>query len=68
MLASAAATHEGSRKPVRDVCIRFSDEYWRDPDEGREYPEEFAGAPAGSGSCLSFSYVAGNDLGLARSC
>lgn len=37
------------RQAVRDVCDRFPDEYWRDLDARREYPEEFVRAMTGAG-------------------
>ncbi|MGF1471817.1 MAG: acyl-CoA dehydrogenase family protein [Rubrobacteraceae bacterium] len=37
------------RRGVREVCERFSGEYWRDLDARRAYPEEFVEAMAGAG-------------------
>lgn len=34
-------SHEELRRSVRKVCGRFPEEYWRELDERREYPEEF---------------------------
>jgi len=36
--------HEDLRRGVREVCLRFPGEYWRDLDSGRRYPEEFVSA------------------------
>ncbi len=37
------------RQGVREVCARFPDEYWRDLDDRREYPEEFVRAMTEAG-------------------
>ncbi|CAN5697239.1 acyl-CoA dehydrogenase family protein [soil metagenome] len=37
------------RQGVREVCERFPDEYWRDLDAKREYPEEFVRAMSDAG-------------------
>ena len=37
------------RQGVREVCEKFPNEYWRDLDEKREYPEEFVRAMTGAG-------------------
>lgn len=37
-------SHEKLRQSVRQVCARFGEEYWRELDERREYPEEFVRA------------------------
>src|SRR5215212_5935256 len=36
--------HEDLRRGVRDVCARFPNEYWRNIDADRRYPEEFVRA------------------------
>ncbi len=36
--------YESLREEVRKVCKRFPNEYWRDLDERREYPEEWVRA------------------------
>ena len=36
--------HEELRRSVREACEGFPDEYWRDLDARREYPEEFVRA------------------------
>lgn len=41
--------HQELRAAVRDLCGRFSGEYWRRLDEARAYPEEFVGALTGAG-------------------
>ncbi|MBX6764213.1 MAG: acyl-CoA/acyl-ACP dehydrogenase [Rubrobacteraceae bacterium] len=42
-------SHEKLRQSVREVCARFGEEYWRELDERREYPEEFVRAMTESG-------------------
>jgi acyl-CoA dehydrogenase len=32
---------EAIRRGVRELCRKYADEYWRELDEGREYPEAF---------------------------
>jgi len=41
--------HEDLQRGVREVCSRFPNEYWRDLDEGRRYPEEFVAAMTEAG-------------------
>ncbi len=36
--------HDELRKAVRELCARFPDEYWRELDQKREYPEKFVKA------------------------
>jgi acyl-CoA dehydrogenase len=43
------AAHEDLRRGVRKVCSRFSNEYWRELDARRRYPEEFVAAMTESG-------------------
>ncbi len=40
---------EELRQGVREVCARFPNEYWRDLDARREYPEEFVRAMTEAG-------------------
>jgi acyl-CoA dehydrogenase len=40
---------EELQRGVREVCSRFPNEYWRDLDEGRRYPEEFVAAMTEAG-------------------
>jgi acyl-CoA dehydrogenase len=42
-------TLESLRQGVRKVCERFPDEYWRELDARREYPEEFVRAVTQAG-------------------
>ncbi len=41
--------HEDLRRGVRDVCARFPNEYWRDLDADRRYPEKFVRAMTEAG-------------------
>ncbi|MGI8538486.1 MAG: acyl-CoA dehydrogenase family protein [Rubrobacteraceae bacterium] len=41
---TARQSHEKLREEVRKVCQKFPNEYWRDLDEKREYPEEWVRA------------------------
>jgi len=41
--------HEELRRGVREVCERFSSEYWRGLDAERRYPEEFVRAMTEAG-------------------
>ncbi len=70
MLADGAATHEGLRKAVREVFARYPNEYWRELDARREYPEEFVRELAGSGllGCLIPEEYGGMGLDLSAAC
>ncbi len=70
MLADGAATHEDLRKAVQEVCARFPNEYWRELDARREYPEEFVRALGGSGllGCLIPEEYGGIGLDLSAAC
>lgn len=58
------------RRNVRDLCARFPDEYWRDLDAGREYPEEFVRAMTEAGylAALIPEEYGGMGLDLAAAC
>jgi acyl-CoA dehydrogenase len=43
------SSREELRRGVREVCARFPNEYWRDLDAGRRYPEEFVEAMGEAG-------------------
>ena len=49
MSATLKGTHEGLRQGVREVCARFPNDYWRELDAGRRYPEEFVRAMTEAG-------------------
>src|SRR5215213_1072983 len=61
---------EDLRRGVREVCSRFPDEYWRDLDAGRRYPEEFAAAMTEAGylGALIPEEYGGMGLGLSAGC
>jgi len=63
-------THESLREEVREVCVGFPDEYWRDLDEKREYPEAFVRAMTASGllGALIPEEYGGMGLGLQAAC
>jgi acyl-CoA dehydrogenase len=44
-----ADPYEDLRRGVREVCAEFPDDYWRELDAKREYPEEFVEAMTKSG-------------------
>ncbi len=58
------------RRGVRDLCARFPDEYWRDLDARREYPEEFVSAMTGAGylAALIPGEYGGMGLDLTAAC
>ena len=62
-----AVTREGLRESVREICARFPDDYWRELDAKREYPEEFVRAMTESGhlGALIPEEYGGMGLGLA---
>src|SRR5574342_901767 len=43
-ITMATELHQELRAPLRDLCRRFTGEYWRRVDEARGYPEEFVRA------------------------
>ncbi len=63
-------THEDLRLGVRDVCARFPNEYWRELDAGRRYPEEFVGAMTEDGylGALIPEEYGGMGLDLSAAC
>jgi acyl-CoA dehydrogenase len=48
-LAEPPVLTENLRRGVREVCSRFPNEYWRDLDAERRYPEEFVAAMTEAG-------------------
>jgi acyl-CoA dehydrogenase len=63
-------THEDLRRGVRDVCARFPNDYWRDLDAGRRYPEEFVRAMTEAGylGALIPEEYGGMGLDLSAAC
>src|SRR5215210_9236788 len=57
---------EEIRRSVREVCEQYPDEYWRELDRGRRYPEEFVEALTRSGwlSALIPEEYGGMGLGV----
>jgi hypothetical protein len=62
--------HEDLRRGVREVCSCFPNEYWRDLDERRRYPEEFVEAMTEAGylGALIPEEYGGMGLDLAAGC
>ncbi len=60
----------GLRQDVRDLCARFPDEYWRDLDARRAYPEEFVRAMTEAGylAALIPEEYGGMGLDLTAAC
>ena len=63
-------THEDLRRAVREACARFPNDYWRDLDAGRRYPEEFVRAMTESGylGALIPEEYGGMGLDLSAAC
>ena len=63
-------THEDLRQGVREVCSRFTNEYWRDLDARRRYPEEFVAAMTEEGylAALIPEEYGGMGLDLSAGC
>jgi acyl-CoA dehydrogenase len=62
--------HEDLRRGVREICSRFPNEYWRDLDAERRYPEEFVAAMTGAGylGALIPEEYCGMGLDLSAAC
>ena len=60
------APFEYLRKQTRELCARFPDEYWRETDRNRRYPQEFVDTltEAGLLSALIPTQYGGLGLGL----
>jgi acyl-CoA dehydrogenase len=65
-----SVAHEKLRRGVREVCARFPNEYWRELDAGRRYPEEFVGAMGEAGylAALIPEEYGGIGLDLSAAC
>jgi len=63
---TSKALHEELRQAVRKICADFPDEYWRELDRERAYPEEFVNAltKAGYLSVLIPEEYGGSGLGI----
>ena len=62
--------HEELRHDVREVCARFPNEYWRELDAERRYPEEFVKAMTEAGylAALIPEEYGGMGLDLSAAC
>jgi acyl-CoA dehydrogenase len=62
--------HEDLRRGVRDVCARFPNEYWRNLDADRRYPEKFVRAMTEAGylGALIPEEYGGMGLDLSAAC
>jgi acyl-CoA dehydrogenase len=65
---SATPEQDSIRDAVRELCARYSDEYWRDLDGRSAYPEEFVKALTTAGwlSALIPAEYGGAGLGMAE--
>ncbi|MDP8948322.1 MAG: acyl-CoA/acyl-ACP dehydrogenase [Actinomycetota bacterium] len=65
-----SVAHEELRRGVREVCARFPNEYWRELDAERRYPEEFVGAMGEAGylAALIPEEYGGMGLDLSAAC
>ena len=68
MLSSSDDRFQDIRDAVRDLCAQFPDEYHREVDEKRGYPEEFVDALTKAGwlAALIPTEYGGSGLGLAE--
>jgi acyl-CoA dehydrogenase len=68
MLSSTDDRFQDIRDAVRDLCAQFPDEYHREVDEKRGYPEEFVDALTKAGwlAALIPTDYGGSGLGLAE--
>jgi acyl-CoA dehydrogenase len=59
--------HDSLRAETRELCSRFTDEYWRETDRERRYPQEFVDTLTASGllSALIPEEFGGRGLDLA---
>jgi acyl-CoA dehydrogenase len=65
-----STSYQDLRRGVREVCARFPNEYWRELDAERRYPEEFVGAMSEAGylAALIPEEYGGMGLGLSAAC
>jgi acyl-CoA dehydrogenase len=55
---------EGLRARTRELCARFPDEYWRETDRNRRYPQEFVDTLTGAGLLAALIPTGYGGLGL----
>jgi acyl-CoA dehydrogenase len=62
--------YEELRRNVRELCASYPDEYWRELDAERRYPEEFVGAMTEAGylAALIPEEYGGMGLDLSGAC
>src|SRR5947209_3845198 len=67
---SLTAEQQQLRQAVREVCGRFPDNYWRELDAEKQYPEDFVKALTDGGwlSILIPSEYDGAGLGMVEAC
>jgi acyl-CoA dehydrogenase len=67
---SASISGEEVRAGIRDLCRRYPDEYWRELDRRRAYPEAFVRELTSAGylSCLIPDAYGGAGLGIGEAC
>ena len=67
---SETGTNRALRRGVREVCARFPNEYWRELDAERRYPQEFVAAMTKAGylAALVPEEYGGMGLDLSAAC
>jgi acyl-CoA dehydrogenase len=67
-VAMVETDHDGLRARTRALCAQFPDEYWRETDRNRRYPQEFVDALTGAGllAALIPPEYGGPGLGLTQ--
>jgi acyl-CoA dehydrogenase len=55
---------DGLRARTRELCARFPDEYWRETDRNRRYPQEFVDTLTGAGLLAALIPTGYGGLGL----
>jgi acyl-CoA dehydrogenase len=58
------ADPDGLRARTRELCARFPDEYWRETDRNRRYPQEFVDTLTGAGLLAALIPTGYGGLGL----
>jgi acyl-CoA dehydrogenase len=55
---------EALRRRTRDLCAEFPDDYWRETDQNRRYPQEFVDTLTSAGLLSALIPTAYGGLGL----
>jgi acyl-CoA dehydrogenase len=63
-MALTDADLDGLRTRTRELCARFPDEYWRETDRNRRYPQEFVDTLTGAGLLAALIPTGYGGLGL----